>query len=105
MIDRAMAEINAQYRLTKDFLNSENTFPAGELRQMRIVCRICEFAKEIDLERARLEAENAALKKHCEWLEQNLNLKNTVVADMRNQLKAALERRRCNDLDNRSPTS
>jgi hypothetical protein len=66
-----MAEINAQYRLTKDFLNSENTFPAGELRQMRIVCRICEFAKEIDLERARLEAENA---------------------DLRNQLKDALER-------------
>jgi hypothetical protein len=26
MIDRAMAEINAQYRLTKDFLKGENTF-------------------------------------------------------------------------------
>jgi hypothetical protein len=36
---------------------------------MRIVCRLCEFAKEIDLERARLEAENA---------------------DLRNQLRAAL---------------
>ena len=42
--------------------------------------------------RRELEAENAALKKHCEWLEQNLNLKNTVVDDLRNQLKAALER-------------
>ena len=66
MIDRAMAEINAQYRLTKDLLNSENTFPAGERRQMRIVCRICEFAKEIDLERARLEAENADLRRKLE---------------------------------------
>ncbi|MBR5883352.1 MAG: hypothetical protein IKY97_07785 [Mailhella sp.] len=66
-----MAEINAQYRLTKDLLQSENTFSAGELRQMRIVCRLCEFAKEIDLERARLEAENA---------------------DLQNQLRDALER-------------
>ena len=39
-----------------------------------------------------LEAENAALKKHCEWLEQNLNLKNTVVDDLKNELRDALER-------------
>lgn len=71
MMNRVMAEINAQYRLTKDLLQSENTFSAGELRQMRIVCRLCEFAKEIDLERARLEAENA---------------------DLQNQLRDALER-------------
>ena len=71
MIDRAMAEINAQYRLTKDLLKGENTFSAGELRQMRIVCRLCEFAKKIDLARARLEAENV---------------------DLRNELRAALER-------------
>ena len=39
-----------------------------------------------------LIAENAALKKHCEWLEQNLNLKNTVVDDLKNELRDALER-------------
>ena len=66
---RVMAEINAQYRLTKGFLQSENTFPAGERRQMRIVCRICEFAKEIDLERARLEAENNTLRERIRELE------------------------------------
>ena len=69
MMKRVMAEINAQYRLTKGFLQSENTFPAGERRQMRIVCRICEFAKEIDLERARLEAENNTLRERIRELE------------------------------------
>ena len=36
-------------------------------KRMKLEKRICE-----------LEAENAELKKHCEWLEQNLNLKQGV---------------------------
>lgn len=35
-----------------------------------------------------LETENSDLKKHCEWLEGNLELKNTNIADLKNQLQA-----------------
>lgn len=50
------------------------------------------YNKRMKLEKRvrELEAENADLKKHCEWLEQNLNLKNTVVDDLKNQLRDAL---------------
>lgn len=52
---------------------------------LRSILKLCLIGQK-------LEAENAALKKHCEWLEQNLNLKNTVVDDLKNELRDALER-------------
>lgn len=66
-------------------LSNYNSNTLCAIRALRIMGKLCEEGRK-------LEAENAALKKHCEWLEQNLNLKNTVVDDLRNQLQDALER-------------
>ena len=52
---------------------------------------LCEMGKELEKRVRELEAENAELKKHCEWLEGNLDLKNTNITDLKNQLRDALE--------------